>query len=163
MYGLNRAEVIGRLGADPEIRYNENGNPRATFSVATDESYTDKNNQRVDKTEWHRIVTFQSGLVNTIAQHAHKGRQVFVSGKLQTRSWVDQQGVKHYSTEIMLAGYASSLQFLDKPKRNGNGEHHPNAPAAETTEAAAPEAAAAATDTADSAADPLDDDNDIPF
>ena len=104
-YGLNRAEVIGRLGADAEIRNTQNGNKVATFSVATDEGWIDKTTgEQRNKTEWHRVVTFQDGLVKTIEQHARKGRLVYFSGKLQTRSWEDQHGAKRYSTEIALVG-----------------------------------------------------------
>ena len=88
MFGLNNAQLIGRLGADATISHLTNGGRVANVSIATDESYLDKNSgDKVDRTEWHRIVTFQDGLVGMMEKHAKKGRLVYVSGKLQTRKW----------------------------------------------------------------------------
>ena len=88
MFGLNNAQLIGRLGADATISHLTNGGRVANVSIATDESYLDKNSgDKVDRTEWHRIVTFQDGLVEMLEKHAKKGRLVYVSGKLQTRKW----------------------------------------------------------------------------
>ena len=88
MFGLNNAQLIGRLGADATISHLTNGGRVANVSIATDESYLDKNSgDKVDRTEWHRIVTFQDGLVEMMEKHAKKGRLVYVSGKLQTRKW----------------------------------------------------------------------------
>ena len=118
-FGLNRAEVIGRLGADATVNHLVSGGRVANMSIATDESYIDKDGQKVDKTEWHRIVTFQPGLVDMLARHASKGRLVYVAGKLQTRRWrKDGEDADRFSTEILLAP-GSRIQFLDRP--NGNG------------------------------------------
>ena len=88
MFGLNNAQLIGRLGADATISHLTNGGRVANVSIATDESYLDKNSgDKVDRTEWHRIVTFQDGLVEMLEKHAKKGRLVYASGKLQTRKW----------------------------------------------------------------------------
>ena len=88
MFGLNNAQLIGRLGADATISHLTNGGRVANVSIATDESFLDKNSgDKVDRTEWHRIVTFQDGLVEMMEKHAKKGRLVYVSGKLQTRKW----------------------------------------------------------------------------
>ena len=123
-FGLNRAEVIGRLGADVTVNHLVSGGRVANLSVATDESYFDKDGQKVDKTEWHRVVTFQPGLVDMLARHARKGRLVYVAGKLQTRRWrKDGEESDRFSTEILLAP-GSRIQFLDRPGApNGNGAH----------------------------------------
>ena len=85
-FGLNRAEIIGRLGDDVNVNHLFSGGRVANLSVATDESYVDRQTgERVDKTEWHRIVTFQPGLIDMLEKHARKGRLVYIAGKLQTR------------------------------------------------------------------------------
>ena len=119
-FGLNRAEVIGRLGADVTVNHLTSGGRVANLSIATDESYIDKTSgERVDKTEWHRAVTFQPGLVDMLVKNARKGRLVYVAGKLQTRRWRKEgEDSDRFSTEILLAP-GSRVQFLDRP--NGNG------------------------------------------
>ena len=123
-FGLNRAEVIGRLGADVTINHLQSGGRVANLSVATDESYIDRNRggERVDKTEWHRVVSFQDGLIDMLEKHAKKGRLVYVAGKMQTRKWrKDGEDSDRFSTEILLVP-GSRIQFLDKPNgANGNG------------------------------------------
>ena len=132
MFGLNNAQLIGRLGADATISHLTNGGRVANVSIATDESYLDKNSgDKVDRTEWHRIVTFQDGLVEMLEKHAKKGRLVFVSGKLQTRKWrKDGEDSDRFSTEILLVP-GGRVQFLDKPNGNGapakNGDTMPSA------------------------------------
>ena len=119
-FGLNRAEVIGRLGADVVVNHLASGGRVANMSIATDEGYLDKNSgERIDKTEWHRCVTFQPGLVDMLVKNAKKGRLVYVAGKLQTRKWrKDGEDSDRFSTEILLVP-GSRIQFLDKA--NGNG------------------------------------------
>ena len=114
-YGLNRAQVIGRLGADVTVHHFPTGGRVANLSVATDESYMDKTTgERRDRTEWHKVVTFQEGLIKMFEKHARKGRQVYLEGKLQTRKWHDQdKGVDRFSTEILLVP-GGRVQFLDK-------------------------------------------------
>ena len=121
-FGLNRAEVIGRLGADVTVNHLVSGGRVANLSIATDESYIDRNGSREDRTEWHRIVTFQPGLVDMLEKHARKGRLVYVSGKLQTRRWSkDGENSDRFSTEILLAP-GGRVQFLDRPNgANGAG------------------------------------------
>ncbi len=153
MFGLNRAELIGRLGADVTVNQLTSGGRVANLSVATDESYLNRQTgERVEKTEWHRIVTFQDGLITMLEKHARKGRLVYINGKLQTRPWnKDGEDSKRYSTEILLVP-GGRVQFLDKPDNaGGNGQ------AAQGGEAAQP---AAATPPADG--NKFDDD-DIPF
>ena len=106
---LNKVMVIGRLGRDPELKYSQGGSPVCTFSVATDESYTDNSGQKVEKAEWHRIVVFQKAAENC-SQYLGKGSLVFIEGKLETRKWQDQQGQDRFVTEIK----AQRVQFLDK-------------------------------------------------
>ncbi len=114
-FGLNRAELIGRIGADVTVNNLVSGGRVANFSVATDESYLDRNSgERVDRTEWHRIVTFQDGLVDMLGKNAKKGRLVYVAGKLQTRRWKrDGEDADRFSTEILLVP-GGRVQFLDK-------------------------------------------------
>ena len=122
-FGLNRAEVIGRLGADVTINHLASGGRVANLSIATDESYIDRQSgDRIDRTEWHRIVTFQNGLVDMFEKHAKKGRLVYVAGKLQTRKWrKDGEDSDRFSTEILLVP-GGRVQFLDRPTgANGNG------------------------------------------
>ena len=139
-FGLNRAELIGRIGADVTVNHLVSGGRVANFSVATDESYIDRNSgERQDRTEWHRIVTFQPGLVDMLAKNAKKGRLVYVAGKLQTRRWKrDGEDSDRFSTEILLVP-GGRVQFLDKPNgANGNGAAQPAAePVTGTTTPAA--------------------------
>ena len=123
-FGLNRAEVIGRLGADVTVNHLASGGRVANLSIATDESYIDRNasGERIDKTEWHRVVTFQDGLIDMLTKNAKKGRLVYVAGKMQTRKWrKDGEDSDRFSTEILLVP-GSRIQFLDKANgANGNG------------------------------------------
>ena len=134
-FGLNRAEVIGRLGADVTINSLASGGRVANLSVATDEGYLDRQSgQRVDRTEWHRVVSFQSGLIDMLEKHAKKGRLVYVAGKMQTRKW--REDSDRFSTEILLVP-GSRVQFLDKPAgTNGNGAQAPDAEATSAGDAA---------------------------
>ena len=105
---LNKVMLIGRLGKDPELKYAANGTPICNFNLATDESYVDKQGNKVDAVEWHRVVVFQRQAEN-VANYLHKGSLCFVEGSLQTRSWQDQQGQTRYMTEVK----AIRVQFLD--------------------------------------------------
>ena len=129
-FGLNRAEVIGRLGADVTVNHLVSGGRVANLSIATDESYVDKNTgERIDKTEWHRAVTFQPGLVDMLERNARKGRLVYVAGKMQTRRWKkDGEDSDRFSTEILLAP-GGRVQFLDRPAGAPDGEATAPAPA----------------------------------
>ena len=149
MFGLNRAEVIGRLGADVTINHLVSGGRVANMSIATDESYVDRDGQKVDKTEWHRVVTFQPGLVDMLERHARKGRLVYVSGVLQTRRWrKDGEDSDRFSTEIRLAP-GGRVQFLDRP--NGtNGSTGAEASQAEAQASSEPATAGPAADSAGS-------------
>ena len=98
---LNKVQVIGHLGADPELRYTANGVAVATFSVATNESYKNDNDEWQERTEWHNIVAWRR-LAEIAGEYLSKGRQVYIEGRLQTRSWEGQDGVKRYTTEIVV-------------------------------------------------------------
>ncbi len=129
-FGLNRAEVIGRLGGDAVINHMVSGGKVANLSVATDESYIDKNSgERRDRTEWHRVVTFQPGLVEMFEKHAKKGRLVYIAGKLQTRRWKkDGEDSDRFSAEILLVP-GGRVQFLDKPVDGAMPAANDNEPA----------------------------------
>ena len=119
---LNKVQLIGRLGADPEIKQMVNGKSVAKLSVATSQSWKDKSTgERKEKTEWHRVVIFNEGLVNIVSQYLKKGANVYLEGALSTRKWKDEAtGQDKYSTEVVLQGYNSSLTMLDG--RNKSGE-----------------------------------------
>ena len=111
---LNKVLLIGRLGADPEIKQMVNGKNVARLSLATSNTWKDKNTgEKKEKTEWHRIVIFNEGLVNVVQQYVKKGSQVYIEGQLTTRKWKDEKsGVDRYSTEVVLQGFNSSFKIL---------------------------------------------------
>ena len=111
---LNKVLLIGRLGADPEIKQMVNGKNVARLSLATSQTWKDKNTgEKKEKTEWHRIVVFNEGLVNVVQQYLKKGAQVYIEGQLSTRKWKDEKsGQDKYSTEVIIQGYNSSLTML---------------------------------------------------
>ena len=116
---LNKVMLIGRLGQDPEVRNTQDGRSLCTFSIATSESWNDKNTgEKREKTEWHRIVVFNEGLVNIIQQYVKKGSNVFIEGQLQTRKWEDKDGIEKYTTEVVLQGFNSTFKMLDGRNTN---------------------------------------------
>ena len=118
MSGVNKAIIVGRLGKDPELRYTGGGTPVVNMSVATSENYKDKEGQKQEKTEWHRIVMFGK-MAEVCAKYLQKGRQVYLEGRIQTRSWENKDGVKQYTTEIV----ANAVQFLgSKPEGSGGSQ-----------------------------------------
>jgi single-strand DNA-binding protein len=110
---VNKVILLGRLGQDPELKYTPGGSPVCNFSLATTESWTDKSGQKQEKTEWHRVVVWGK-LAELCNQYLAKGRQAFLEGRLQTRSWDDKDGNKRYTTEIL----ASTVQFIGGPSAN---------------------------------------------
>ena len=116
---INKAILVGRLGKDPEIRYTPDGAMVTSFSVATDEVWKDKSGEKVQKTEWHRIVTFGK-LAEICGKFLAKGKLVYIEGRIQTRSWDDKEGKKHYTTEII----ANNMKMLD-PKGAAKGDDIP--------------------------------------
>ncbi len=106
---INKAIIVGNLGADPEIRYTQSGSQVATFNVATTERWKDKEGQQQESTEWHRIVAWQR-LAEICGEYLHKGSRVYIEGKIQTRKWQDQNGNDRYTTEII----AREMKMLDR-------------------------------------------------
>ncbi len=121
MSGVNKVIIVGRLGADPELKSVGNGQNVARLSIATSENWTGKDGQKQERTEWHRVVVWGRQAENC-AKHLAKGRQVFVEGRLQTRSWEDQQGQKKYATEIV----ANNVQFLGGNSERTEGAYNTN-------------------------------------
>ena len=111
---LNKVLLIGRLGANPEVKQMVNGKKVARLSLATSQTWKDKNTgEKKEKTEWHRVVIFNEGLVNVVEQYVKKGTQVYIEGQLTTRKWKDEKaGVDKYSTEIVLQGFNSTFKIL---------------------------------------------------
>lgn len=123
MAGVNKVIIIGRLGQDPEVRYTTDGTAVASFSIATSDNWTDKaTGEKKERTEWHRIVAWRR-LGEICGEYLSKGRQVYVEGKLQTRSW-EKEGVTRYTTEIV----ASDVQFLGSRDAGDGNRSHSNAP-----------------------------------
>ena len=119
---LNKVQLIGRLGADPDIKQMVNGKNVARLSIATSQSWKDKSSgERKEKTEWHRVVIFNEGLVGVVQQYLKKGANVYIEGQLSTRKWKDEStGQDKYSTEVILQGYNSNLTMLDGRNKNEN-------------------------------------------
>ena len=113
--GLNKVQLIGNLGNDPEIRYMPNGNAVANLSIATSESWKDQQGQQQERTEWHRVTMYRR-LAEVAGEYLKKGDQIYVEGKLQTRKWQDQQGQDRYTTEIIV----SEMQMLGGNAGGGN-------------------------------------------
>jgi single-strand DNA-binding protein len=115
---LNKVMLIGHLGADPEIRRTNAGDPVVTFRLATSESWRDKNSgERKERTEWHTCVVFNEGLAKIAEQYLKKGSKVYVEGQLATRKWEDPAGQARYSTEVVLQKFRGELQLLDRAER----------------------------------------------
>ena len=119
---VNKVILVGNLGKDPEIRRTQDGRPIANLSLATSESWRDKNTgERKEKTEWHRVVIFSEPLCKVVEQYVKKGAKLYIEGQLQTRKWTDQSGAEKYSTEVVLQGFNGSLTMLDGRAGAGGG------------------------------------------
>ena len=119
---INKVILVGNLGADPEVRQFQNGGQVCNLSVATSESWKDRNTgERREKTEWHRVVIFSEGLVRIAQQYLRKGSKVYLEGQLETRKWQDQSGNDRYSTEVVLRNFNSNLTMLDGRNADGGG------------------------------------------
>jgi single-strand DNA-binding protein len=119
---VNKVILVGNLGADPEIRRLNSGDPVVNIRIATSESWRDKNSgERKEKTEWHNVVIFNDNLAKVAEQYLKKGAKVYVEGQLQTRKWQDQSGNDRYTTEIVLQKFRGELQMLDT-KNGGSGD-----------------------------------------
>ena len=119
MAGVNKVILVGRLGQDPELRQTPNGQQVCSMSMATSDVWINKEGQREEKTEWHRVILWGKQ-AELASKYLKKGRMAYIEGKLQTRSWQDQQGQKKYTTEIV----ASGLQFIDSQRDSGGAENN---------------------------------------
>lgn len=118
---MNRVTLIGNVGKDPESRSFQNGGKVANLTLATSETWKDKQTgEKKEKTEWHTVAVFNEGLVGVVEQYVRKGSKLLVEGKLQTRKWQDQSGNDRYSTEIVLQGFDAKLLLLDGKQEGGN-------------------------------------------
>ena len=119
---VNKVILVGNLGRDPEVRFSQANKKIVNLSVATSESWKDRNSgERKEKTEWHRVVIFSEGLANIAEQYLRKGSKVYIEGQLQTRDWTDKDGVKKYSTEVVLQGFNCAMTMLDGPGGTSGG------------------------------------------
>ncbi|MBN2232869.1 MAG: single-stranded DNA-binding protein [Deltaproteobacteria bacterium] len=136
MAGVNKAILVGRLGADPEVKYGTSGTPITTFNLATTETWN-RDGQKEERTEWHRIVTFGK-LAEICGRYLNKGKQIYIEGRIQTRSWEDKDGNKRWTTEII----ANQMQMLgspgDSPSSSATGETGQPYGASSSAGAAAP-------------------------
>jgi single-strand DNA-binding protein len=120
---VNKVILIGNLGKDPEVRRMQNGDAVVNLSVATSETWRDKQSgERKEKTEWHRVVIFNENIAKVVEQYCRKGSKVYLEGQLQTREWTDKDGVKKYSTEIVIQRYRGELTLLDGRDGGGRSE-----------------------------------------
>ena len=141
MAGVNKVILIGHLGKDPEVRHLENGTSVANFTLATSESYKDKAGNRIDQTEWHNIVVWR-GLADVAEKFLKKGSQIYLEGKIRTRSWEDQEGNKKYTTEIV----ADTFNMLSKKDDSNQQQASQSSPASSVQKSS-----------------PIDEADDLPF
>ena len=144
---VNKVILIGNVGADPEVRYLDGGIAVANIRLATSESYKNKNGERVEQTEWHNIV-FWRGLAQVVENYVKKGMMLYIEGRIRTRTWDDQNGVKRYTTEI----YADTMQMLSRKSDGSSSAETPSAPRPANNMPPPPDAAI-----------PADDQDDLPF
>lgn len=129
MSSVNKAILVGNLGADPEVRNLPSGGKVVNLSIATSESWKDKNTgEKKERTEWHRVVIFSEGLAKVAESYLKKGSKVYLEGQIQTRKWQDQSGQDKYSTEIVLQGFGAQLVLLDRQEGGGNRPPPANSP-----------------------------------
>lgn len=143
MSSVNKVILVGNVGRDPETRHTQSGDMIVNLSVATSETWRDRQSgERRERTEWHRVVIFNEHCAKVADQYLRKGSKVYIEGQLQTRKWTDQQGVEKYTTEIVIPRFKGELTLLDSPK--GDRQASYGGPAAQ-------------------GADPADLDDNIPF
>ncbi len=124
MASLNKVQLIGNLGADPEVRSFQNGGKVCNMRIATSETWKDRNTgEKQERTEWHTVAVFSEGLVNVCENYLKKGSKVYIEGQLQTRKWQDQNGQDRYSTEVVLRGFNGTLVMLDSKRDGGGGSY----------------------------------------
>ena len=118
---INKVILVGNIGNDPEIRSTSDGREIANFSLATSESWKDKNTgEKKSKAEWHRVVIFSQGLVGIAKNYLKKGTKIYIEGQLQTRKWTDNSGIEKYTTEIVLQNFNSTLSILDSKQSSSD-------------------------------------------
>ena len=154
---VNKVILVGNLGNEPEVRNLPSGGKVVNLSVATSESWRDRNSgERKERTEWHRVVIFSEGLAKVAEQYLHKGSKVYIEGQLQTRKWQDQSGADKYSTEVVLQGFNSNLTMLDGRSEGGGDNAGFSGPPTTRSEGRRPAAS-------NPAFEPAGMDDDIPF
>jgi single-strand DNA-binding protein len=119
---INKVTLVGRLGKDPEVRHFDNNSSVCNFTIATSESYTDKEGQRIEQTEWHNLAIWRKGLVDVAEKYLKKGHLVYVEGKLRTRSWDDPSGNKRYTTEVVV----DLFKMLEKRESSNSNDYNSN-------------------------------------
>jgi single-strand DNA-binding protein len=120
---VNKVILLGNLGRDPEVRHSQDGAKIVNLNVATSETWKDKNGERQERTEWHRVVIFSPALADVAEKYLKKGSKVYVEGQLRTRKWTDQAGNEKYSTEVVLSGFNAVMVLADRPSgENGFGQ-----------------------------------------
>lgn len=126
MSSVNKVILVGNLGNDPDVRTMQTGGRVVNLSIATSENWKDKNTgERREKTEWHRVVIFNEGLVKVAENYLRKGSKVYIEGQLETRKWMDHNGTEKYTTEIVLRPYRGELVMLDTKKIDNSGDFEP--------------------------------------
>lgn len=159
---LNKAQIIGHLGQDPEVRRTQDGRAVVTLSVATSERWKDRaSGESREATEWHRVVIFNEALTKVAEQYLRKGSKVYIEGQIKTRKWQDQSGQDRYTTEIVLQSFGSALALLDKVDRPAPSEGDYGRPRTADARAGARHASAAAAAAQPEARNDFDDE--IPF
>ena len=119
---VNKVILLGNLGQDPDVRTMQSGKKVATMSIATSDSWKDKETgEKKEKTEWHRIVVFNEGLVGVVENYIKKGTKLYIEGALQTRKWTDDSGTEKYTTEIVIQGYGGRIDIVSA---KGNNQEH---------------------------------------
>ena len=160
MANLNKVMLIGRLGQDPEIRYTQSGSAVANATIATNDYWTDKQGEKQERAEWHSLVLWDR-LADLAQSYLKKGSQVYVEGRLQTRNWEDQQGQKHYKTEVVV----TTMQFLDTKSSEG-GDTPVGGTSDYSDSSTTPQASSSSADSANGQKATQDDEfikDDIPF
>ena len=131
---INKVILLGRLGADPEVRVSQDGKKIAKFSLATSESWRDKvSNEKKEKTEWHKVVIFSSGLAEISEKYLKKGSLIYIEGQISSRKYTDQSGIEKYITEIVLQGYNCQLTMLDNRGENPDSNDNISSPSFENS------------------------------
>ena len=116
---VNKVILLGNLGQDPDIRTMQNGKKVCTFSLATSDSWKDKETgEKKEKTEWHRVVVFNEGLIGVVESYIKKGTMLYLEGALQTRKWTDDKGVEKYTTEVVIQGYGGRIDIVSAKSNN---------------------------------------------